>query len=550
MKNSIFFLDRFNTVAEQIAYALWVIAVIYAGVMAVDFVLGFPVPVIQETFLKSKSLRKPFEFSFLFFVLGVLIHPNREKILGTIKEKAERFAAWPGSIWVLSFTYFLLFLWGQITRYLSLEINFIPFLFYDYMLWFFEQGKFCFTGFLHGYYHVNLILLLVYPVWKVFHSTWVLHVAQPLIAALAAVPFFFWTRDQMKNPLLALIAAFLFLNYRYLQNVLSVNFAVELFYPLFIFSAVFFASRRMNFFYYLSVLLGLLIKEDAPLYFGALGFAYLIARDWRRGLTTLFLSAGYGLFILKVFLPWSGSTILKGDEGNFELRPTELFQKPWIVIRELFIPKEKIETIFKLTSKLIFLPFASPWFFLVLAAILPLFFRPWQPIAEQSVDQFLELSLYYSAPVLPFLFLAFVHGWTRLKTSRLYGPAWIRWAVPGLLIFLNAFNFRPEHFTKEDLATIQTAKTLPRDQVVVTQGHLLPYLGYRKWNFYIAGHYANEKESREAYLNPDYYFFDFGANAYPLTPQQLRDKADALKNDSRYQIRHEDQRRLLLETNL
>ena len=123
----------------------------------------------------------------------------------------------------------------------------------------------------------------------------------------------------------------------------------------------------------------------------------------------------------------------------------------------------------------------------------------------------------------------------------------LQWTMVGLLIFLNGMNLRPEHFSGDDLRTISLAKSLPREKVVVTQGHLLPYLGYRKWNFYWAGPFGKSPRTKESYLNPDYYFFDLKANSYPYSPDELREYTGELKKDPRYVIRHEDHRRLLLE---
>jgi uncharacterized membrane protein len=451
----------------------------------------------------------------------------------------------------LSGVYFVLFFWQQVTKYFALEINFIPFLFYDYMLWFFDQGRFCYTGWLHGFYHVNLILLGLYPVWKVVQNPWLLHVAQPALAVAASLPFYFWTREETKSPLFALLAAFVYLNFRYLQNVLHLNFAVEIFYPLFVFSAVYFASRKREALYYGSVVLGLLVKEDAPLYFGGLGLFYLLWRGHRqRGVATLLLCAGYTAFLLLFFLPWSGSDILVQSLQNYSglgQSPVEqlqnLLKTPWAFVRELFLPLEKMRTFLKLTSKLLFIPLFSPWIFLVVISLYPLFFHS----AGRS-DYFFQLSFHYAAAVLPFLFLAFADGWKRLKKWEIFRkmPGLV-WAGALGLVVLNGMNLRPHHFTKDDLETIALAKSLPKEAVVVTQGHLLPYLGYRKWNFYLAPPYERSEETREAYLNADYYLFDFEANAYPLSPEALREKAESVRKEGRWKVLLEDHRRLLLQ---
>ncbi len=217
--------------------------------------------------------------------------------------------------------------------------------------------------------------------------------------------------------------------------------------------------------------------------------------------------------------------------------------RPWLFVQELFVPLEKLRTLFKLTSKLLFFPLISPWFLLVLASVYPVFFRQ-----DTATGFFVQLSFYYAAAVLPFLFLAFVDGWRRLQnTSWFEKKTFLQWGIVLTLIFLNGLNLRPEHFTREDLKTISLAKGLPRDAVVVTQGHLLPYLGYRQWNFYIAFHYPTNPATRDAYAKPDYYLFDFEANPYPKTADELRTIAGSVRKNRRFKVAFEDSRRLLLE---
>lgn len=546
-----------------LAIILWGVSLFYLLVMMAALFHGFPF--LEGTFLRAKSLRKYFEFAFAFLLLGILVHPRRDGLLSALKTQAERVAEAPSTIWILSGVYFLLFFWVNVTRYFSQEINFIPFLFYDYMLWYFERGQWCYTGLLHGYYHVNLILLALYPLWRVFHTPWLLHVAGPLIVALAAVPFYFWSRSQFKRALPALASAFIFLNFRFVKNLLDSNFAVEAFYPLLIFSAVWLASKKKNVLYYLILLSGLSVKEDSAVYFGILGLFFLGTPSQRgRGLATLMLSGLYLVFILKVFLPWSGSDILEGDLNNFREFGTgvgsvvgNVIQRPWLFVRELFIPLEKVRTLFKITSRLLFLPFLSPWFFLVVVSLYPVYLR--------GDKQFIQLAFYYGAAVLPFLFLAFVDGWRRwiekpffflafaeawrrrvLKLFSRHSSFWSGGVLVGLILF-NGMNLRPEHFTREDLKTIRLAQGIPSDKILVTQGHLLPYVGYREWNGYFTERHERGGPTQETYRNADYYLFDFETNPYPMSLEELRAKAEAIKRDPRWKMTHEDNRRLLFE---
>ncbi len=523
----------------------------FAALIPVCFIHGFPLPILEHTFLRIKSLRRLFEIFFILFALGLATHPQRKESFQKMGRALEGLATFPGAIWILSGTYFFLFLWQQVSKVFALEINFLPFLFYDYMLWFFDHAKFCFTGYLHGYYHLNVIMLLFYPLWKLWPSPWLLHIADPLIVALAPVPLYYWARQRTGQSVFALAVAFIYLNFRYVENLLEMNFSVEVFYPVLIFSAVYFASIRKNVLYYLSVFLGLLVKEDAAIYFAILGFFYLFSKTDRvRGVWTLMLSVLYPLFLIKVFVPWSGSDILGRDLGNYprlggtwKAAVWNLVRHPWLLLYELFFPFEKIRTLLKLTSKLIFIPWLSPWSIPLVFSILPLFFQ-----STGRGDYFFQLSFYYVAAVLPFLFLAFVDGWQRLSSwSFVRNRIFILQGGLALLVFLNALNLRPLHFTRDDLKTIQLAKTIPADKVVLTQGHLLPYVGYRKMNFYLFPGYAGSEEVGQDYNHPDYFFFDFHANAYPNTPEYVKQTGEALKRDPRYRILYEDHRRLLLE---
>lgn len=522
-----------------------------AALMSVAFFHGFPLPPYTEIFFKVKSLRKFFEGAFIFLALGIFFHPKRRDIFQGLQEWLRRMASSRRAIWILCGAYFLLFFWQQATKYLALEINFIPFLYYDYMFWYLEQGKLFYTGLLHGFYHGNAILGLLYPIWKVVRSPWLLHMAAPLIAASAAIPFFYWSQSRLKSFALALVAAFVFLNFRFLQNVLLVNFAVEVFYPLLIFTAIYALSNRREWLYWTSVVLGLMVKEDASIYFGGLGiFCLCLPGHRKRGLGTILFSLLYAALLLKIVMPWAGaSKLLTGNIENYPALGSSfgemvrnVCQKPWIVVRELFYPWMKVETLWKLTSRLLFLPFVSPWIFLVFASCLPPFFQ-----SAERPDYFHQLSFYYGAAVLPFLFVAFVDGWARFRQARPFkNRRGLQAGAVLLLLFLNGMNFRPLHFTKDDLKSIKLAKSLSKEAVVTTQGHLLPYVGYRRWNFFISEQYELRTDTREAYLNPDYYLFDFDANPYPLTREDLLKKADILKSDSQWEVIYQDHRRLLL----
>ncbi len=450
---------------------------------------GFP-PRLAGHALKLKNLRTPFVLSMVFFSGWLALRPEGgRKSLLDFKRAAEGFAAKPYSVWVVFGVAALLFTWQQVSEYLAVEINFLPFSFFDYMLYYYFHGHIHFTGLLHNYYHVNNILFLFAPFWKIFQSPWLLVLSHGVIGALSVFPLYIFAKEKFRESLPALFTAILYLNYRYLQNVLQMNFCPEIFYPLFIFWTVASAIKGQWFFYYLALGLGLLVKEDSFLYFSAVGVwvLFLSPKTGKRtaifhGALTVLMAVAYSIFTTRVFMPWTGNTLLKGDLSNFGSR-------------------------------------------------------------SESEPEILA----YAGPVIPFVFIAFVSGVSRLMVKL---PSkrreWVLWGVMLLLLGLNGGNYRTEKVTAETLASIRWAKKVPPDTNLVTHGHLLPYVGYRKQNYFFAGPF--ELPSHRAhlkYVSADYYLIDRTVNPYPMDSAYFDAKIQSLKDSPGYELVLQDSKRFL-----
>ena len=101
---------------------------------------GFP-PEIAGHVIKLKNLKTPFLLLIILIAAGLWVCPadSKSRIL-KFRSAMEDFAARPSSIWILFGFAAALFTWQQITEFLACEINFLPFSFYDYMLYYFFQG--------------------------------------------------------------------------------------------------------------------------------------------------------------------------------------------------------------------------------------------------------------------------------------------------------------------------------------------------------------------------------------------------------------------------
>ena len=176
----------------------------------------------------------------------------------------------------------------------------------------------------------------------------------------------------------------------------------------------------------------------------------------------------------------------------------------------------------------------------MIVALLPLYVR--------GGDHFISLDFYYGAAVLPFLFLAFADAWNRLwRNPPLQKKPALKCGVALLLVLFNGISLKPLHFTSDDLKTIRIAGSFSPGEVVVTQGHLLPYFSYRKENFYLSPHYEKNPSSQKAYLNPDAYYFDLEANPYPLDSERLKKEVERLRKNRRYTVSFEDARRIIFK---
>ena len=532
----------------------WLSRILLAGVfLDLLFILyliltGFP-PEFLGWKIGLKNIRKPFHLGLALFLVSLLVHPDRKEKIRNAMKGLEQWTAKPSAIWILVGVYSALFLWQQIAEYLAVDVNFIPFGFYDYILYYVFQGKINYTGWLHGFYHVNNILILLAPLWFFFQSSLFLTVIYGPLAALAALPLYGIAKHKFSESFVPFFVAFVYLNYRYLQNALQMNFCVELFYPLFVFSAVFFALKSRWALYYLMVFLGLLVKEDSFIYFAPVGaLVFFLPRGRIHGALTVAGSIFYFLFAVKVFIPATGSTILRGDVQNFrhyggssESLLHQFAAKPGTVLEVLFGKPEKIRTLFKLVSRLAFLPLFSPAGLLILAGVFPLFMH--------GDVNFVDLRFQYAAAVLPFVFIAFVFGFANLSGKiRGEGRKTFLWVACVVLTFANGGHYATAKITRQTLESIRWAKQIPAGANVVTHGHLLPYVGYRPYNYYFAVPFESRKNpAHEAFANADYYLIDFHVNPYPMDREYLEKKVQRLSRDRNYTLAAEEGGRYLFK---
>lgn len=518
------------------------------GLMLAALLHGMPFEVFGLT-LAKKNLRRPFFYLMILIAAALITSRDRPAAFARFQTTLEGFSQRKSAPWILALFAGIFFTWQQLNEYYGVEINFIPFGFYDYMLFYLFEGKIHFTGILHGYYHANSILYLLAPLWALWKSPMVLVLAYGFIASAAAVPLWRICERILKEPLAAFFVTFTFLNFRYLQNLLQMNFCVEIFYPLILFAAASAALGEKWLLYYLFLFAGLNIKEDAFVYFSALGlFVFFLKRGRLHGVLTPVLSCGYFLFLTRVLLPAAGSDIMEASMRNFSgygdgavTVVAHFLTHPWEIPAVFLDAPEKIETLARLLTRTALLPLFTPVGALTLAPLFLLFLR--------GDVNFIDLRFQYSAAVIPFLFLALVFGYRRfLETVSWEHRRRVLWGVGVTLLLLNGGSLTTVPVTSENLTSIAWARSLPEGNVV-THGHLLPYMGYRRYNYYLANVWERKQDPlHDIYSQASHILIDRTVNAYPLSREEVDRKLQALLKDPRYHlIRKDDDKRYLFE---
>lgn len=490
-----------------------------------------------QTFLLGtqnfKRLREPLLFTLLFYVASYLVlgwKTGSEQL----KQRIVSFSEKKSAIWWLFGIYGVLFVWQQINAYLSLEIHYLPFEYYNSMMHFMTHGKFYYTGCLHAFYHIETLTVLLYPIWLIFKSPVFFMVLHGLALSFACVPLYYWARLQFRESFVSLAIAFAFLNYKFLIHGLEMNFTPAGFYPLTVFATLLFAYQRKWVPLTLALLLGLLLKEDGPFYFFALGVYLLFFRGLRKqGALVASLSVFIYLILIYVVGPMTGAQDRYDDTVDIYAVGTTSFggtltyfaTHPWHVVQEFFYPWVKTKSLFSFFSKLLFLPLFS---FSLITTIAPL-----GTILLTRQEQWMTLGYQYALHIVPFGFMAATLGLRNLSERFSHYRQVILYVASAGLVLLNIGNYSTLPVTANDLKTLKLAKSIPYDGSVLTMGHLLPYVGYRDSNCYLSP--VLETGHADAFEQAKYVLIAREVNTWSPGPEYIDQKLDFYLKNPNYE---------------
>lgn len=332
---------------------------------------------------------------------------------------------------------------------------------------------------LHGSY----LLLIFVPLYAIAASAlWLLAAQAAAIAAAAAVSFLLFRRTLRDDLCAALLAAGFLLSAQ-TAKIAQYGFHLEVFYLPALFLLLYAYAARRPALFVTAVLLAISIKEDAILPLGGFALAAAIFdRRWRPA--AFALGAGLAAFFVGTRIviphfsgepaghPWYSSYWASYGETPLSAA-FGMLRHPARLLADLArsgLPH--------LLEPLLLLPVAGyQWFLAGLPALVA--------YSVSSYSQLSQFSVYYSAPVLSFLFAAAAEGLWRLTRFLEAGrqPDLLRRRLGALLLFaVCALDGAGYRLTRPDPSRAEVGPTVAslRGRPVAVQGSLLVHAGHER----------------------------------------------------------------------
>ena len=419
-----------------------------------------------------------------------------------------------------------------LSRFHALDVNAWDFsVYYDRPVERTLHGQPLYSDFLHASTlsdHSCFVMLGFVPLYALKASPiWLVLAPAFAIAAAGAVAFFFF-RAILEDDLAAALLAGALVASSATARAVQYVFHPEVFYPLAIFLCVWAWARRRPAAFGLGILFALLLKEDAILPIAGVATAILLLdrRRWTWAAAAMAAAAAMFALDLLVVMPHfspSGSRTPWFSWYWAEYGPTPIRAALGIASHPGHAARGFFGSgVWGLLEPLLYLPLAGfEWLVAALPALLP-----------YSVAKFAKLSqfrLYYSMPLLPFLFAGAARGLQR-ATGRIRGQGRLPLRAGALLLVLTCaldgagYKFdraRPERREIQPLLA-----TLDGGMPALLQGALLPHAGYST-RFTVLDRSSKLDGAHALLLDPP-------ADPYPFSREELVQLIGSLRADPRY----------------
>ncbi len=413
-------------------------------------------------FLIAQGLKRPEVLTYLqhgvvfslglFFALKVLLWTGSPE--GMRKINWGRASPWILAAMIIIFTVTFSIL--AAFQYRALNVPYGDSGYFEEQLWRTIHGEFLVQSMHKDIFlgkHIQLIHLLLLPIYVIFRHLLTLVVLQNLAVAAGAIAVYLLAKNKLESPGLALVFAFAYSLYPPLQ-IANQDMALNIFRPIlfavpFLLFAFYFLERGRLGLFLLFAFLTLITKEEFGLILAFMGIYIILAKKRKRvGAAICALGVIWFLVAFFVVIPYFHQAATGAKKVSHVVTYYEDFGKDWEEIKEtvrtrpLFVlgyafshnSIKKIDFLFYLFVPLVFVGVLAPG---ILAIALPTFALSFLA----SRDSLYDIKFYYHTPLIPFFFISAIYGarrlvnWLPVKFARLFTKEHALRFVAALLIF-------------------------------------------------------------------------------------------------------------------
>ena len=418
-----------------------------------------------------------------------------------------------------------------LSRFAALEVNAWDFsLYFDRPVESVLHGKGLYSELLKGSIlgdDASFAMFAFVPLYAVVASPlWLVWAPAVAIAGAAAAAFLLF-RDLFADDVAALLLSAAFVLHSATARAVQYVFHVEVFYPLAIFLSLWSLRRKHAVGFAAGMTLLLSLKEDALLPATVLALFALLMRADRRWIAAAWVAAA-AAFAVDYFVVLPGFSPSGGAKPWFSWYWARYGSSPLsaavgIASHPLRAAADVVRSgIANLLEPLLFLPLAGfEGFLAVLPALIP--------YAVAQHGKLSRFSLYYSMPVLPFLFIA--AGWGLARIARVLPEKRIAFRAGALLVFaacaLDGAGYVLARPRPERRAIRPLLASLAPETPAYVQGALLPHAGYAP-RFAVLDRGDAVPDGVHGYL------LHSDADPYPFSGRELAALLRTLDADPRY----------------
>ena len=261
--------------------------------------------------------------------------------------------------------------------------------------------------------HFQPLLFLLTPLYWIWADPRMLLATQSLLLALGSLPLFVWARQQL-GAVAALCFQLAYLTFWGLLGGNLFDFHPIAFAAPIVSLALYALLTRRTHLLLLCTVLGLLVRENVPLTFAAIGiYAIVVQRRFRLGAGIAAVSIAWFLAVLKAILPaLSGRAYAHWFYPGLGSGPWEavktLVSDPIESARLFFTPRAKQVALFNIFGAWLFLPLLSPLLIVMIPTLAERFFA--------SRPEYWAQGFHYSLLLAPII--AFAAADTTVRIQR------------------------------------------------------------------------------------------------------------------------------------